>query len=548
MTNTLSKEELRRIKFSDLPVKEQAAIELERRRRQRSHIPESEKCAASFIYFVLHYVKIYDATEKTWIAFDLWAEQQEVATDLTLEKLIIILKARQLGMTWLVLAYALWLMLFYPAATVLLFSLRDTEAVYLLSDFRLRGMYKRLPSWLMMRNMRDDATQYEWITRTEVTSGGHLWELENGSNARAFPTSAGDSYTATLAIVDEADLVPDLSALLLRVKPTIDGGGQLILLSKSNKKLPLSEFKTIYRAARKGLNGWKAKFLAWWVRPSRTPEWYARQKQDAESRIGGIDDLYENYPATDLEALAPSTLDKRIPFKFLEKVYSECAAEDINGMPLLPGLKVYMPPRPGKKYVIGADPAEGNPNSDDSAVQVVDAATGAQCAVLKGKFDVDVLAQYIEKLAWWYNKAHVLVERNNHGHAVLANLRSSTDKKKLRHSQILCGEDKKQGWFSSKRSKVILYDSLAENISTADCMIFDADTLEQIGSIEGDSLRAPQGLHDDLADAYALAQKARELKPAPVLPPAVSVPRNTATLATSMGTPNRYAEKPIERL
>ena len=542
-TSTLPKT---RINKDDLTPAQRAAIELERRKRQRAHIPESEKCAGDFIYFVMEYVQIYDATEKKWIPFKLWAEQQEVALDLTVEKLIVILKARQLGMTWLVLAYALWLMVFYPAATVLLFSLRDTEAVYLLSTDRLKGMYKRLPSWLMMRNWsvdKDGKEVYEWIPRSVIIDGGHLWQMANGSVARAFPTSAGDSYTATLAIVDEADLVPDLSALLLRVKPTIDGGGQLILLSKVNKSLPMSEFKTIYRAAKKKLNDWKAIFLAWYVRPSRTPEWYERQKRDAESRIGGTDDLYENYPATDDEALAPKQLDKRLPYRFLKAVYSEETPVEHRLSFLLQGLRVYMPPRKGKKYVIGADPAEGNPNSNDSAIQVVDANTGSQCAVLSGKYDVDVQASYIETLSGWYNDAPALVERNNHGHAVLANLRNSNKRKKVR---LLKGEDGKAGWQSNKRTKVILYDDMAQTVTSEDCMIFDAKTFEQLSSIEGSTLLAPEGLNEDEADAYALAQKGRMLKAPDHIPAAAAGQRNNSTIAARAGAMgSRYNEQPI---
>jgi hypothetical protein len=530
----------RNVKYDDLPAAQQAAIELERRRRARQHIPEAERCSADFVYFTLNYVRIYDATEKAWIPFELWPEQQDVAVDLTVEKLMVILKARQLGMTWLVLAYALWLMLFYPAATVLLFSLRDTEAVYLLSNDRLRGMYKRLPSWLMMRHWVTDhktgQQQYEWIPRSITSDGGHLWQLANDSIARAFPTSAGDSYTATLAIVDEADLVPDLSALLLRVKPTIDGGGQLFLVSKVNKALPTSEFKRIYRAAKAKLNGWKSVFLAWWVRPARTPEWYAAQKADAESRIGGTDDLFENYPATDIEALAPKQLDKRLPYPFLVKVYSDEQPIKEGLALLVNGLRIYMPPRKGKKYVIGADPAEGNPNSDDSALQVVDLDTGAQCAVLSGKYDVDVFAGYIEKLSTYYNAAPALVERNNHGHAVLANLRNSTRRPRVR---LINGDDGKPGWQSNKRTKVMLYDDLAQSVSTEDCMIFDAKTFEQLASIEGSTLLAPEGLHDDEADAYALAQKARALKPPAPIAPAVGVPRNAGLSLPGRGTNER---------
>jgi hypothetical protein len=44
----------------------------------------------------------------------------------------IALKARQLGLTWLALAFALWHLILHSVATILLFSKRDEEATDLL--------------------------------------------------------------------------------------------------------------------------------------------------------------------------------------------------------------------------------------------------------------------------------------------------------------------------------------------------------------------------------------------------------------------------------
>ena len=144
------------------------------------------------------------------------------------------------------LAFALWLMLFQPIATVLLFSRRDEEATDLLA-VRLRGMYDRLPDWLKVQGF--------------TTDNDHEWALSNGSRALAFPTTAGDSYTATLVVVDEADLCPDLDRQMRSVKPAIDAGGRMILLSRADKSKPESAFKRLYRAALQGPTDWVPVFL-----------------------------------------------------------------------------------------------------------------------------------------------------------------------------------------------------------------------------------------------------------------------------------------------
>lgn len=468
-----------------------AALKAEQQRRNVEN--ELRACANDAAHFINEYCQIYDATERIWLPFHLWDAQRETLKTIDENRLVIILKARQLGMTWLVLAYALWLMLFRPAATVLLFSKRDDEATYLLGVERMRGMYARLPEW--MRAAR------------ELSSNDHEWMLSNGSVARAFPTSAGDSYTATLAVVDEADLVPDLNRLMNAVKPTIDGGGRMILLSRVDKATPQSEFKNIYRAAKAKLTDWVAVFLAWWVRPERDEQWYEAQKADILSRTTALDDLHQQYPATDTEALAPATLDKRIAAAWLEQCFDERAGLSTDnlpsGAPSIPGLVIYKLPEPNHKYVSGADPAEGNPTSDDSACEVLDQLTGEQVASLAGKFQPAVFAAHVDTLGKFFNRADALIERNNHGHAVLLWLREHSS------LRILTGFDDKEGWHSTVLGKTLLYDTCADAFRNKETRLHHFQTFTQLSLIEGSTLRAPEGEADDRADAYALALVAR---------------------------------------
>lgn len=450
-----------------------------------------EMCACSEhpFYFIDTYCQVYDATSAAWIPFVMWRAQIGTLDLLVKEKLVIALKARQLGFSWLVLSYALWLMLFQPAVTVLLFSKRDDEAVELL-DMRLKEMYRRLPDWLRRGDGKAD--------------GKHDWILANGSRAKAFPTTGGRSYTGSLVIVDEADFVPDLNVLLNAVKPTVDAGGQLILLSTSDKSKPESTFKRIYRAARVGENPYRCVFHGWRARPGRDDTWYEEQRRDILARTGSLDDLHQEYPATDTEALAPRSLDKRLAAAWLEQCRVEQPPLDDlpDGAPAIPGLTVYLLPQEGRKYVLGADPAEGNPTSDDSSLHVLDMETGEECAVLAGKYDPTVFAGHIGTLAAWYNKAAVLVERNNHGHAVLLWLRDNT------RLELLRDLDGKEGWHTTSKSKAQLWTTAADAFRGQATVLHSFATFIQLASIEGGTLRAPENMHDDQAISYALALQA----------------------------------------
>jgi hypothetical protein len=476
---------------------------------------EMGKCYANPAYFIDNYCKIYDSVSSSWIPFTLWDSQKELLSAVHYKQLLVILKARQLGISWLSLSYALWQIMFRPIASVSVFSRREPEAIYLLGPERLRGIYHNLPEWMKTG------------IKTTVDNGKE-WILSTGSVARAFPTSAGDGYVSTLAIVDEADLTPDLNQLMRSVKPTIEMGGKLILLSRVNKSEPESEFKSIYRGAKSGENGWYPVFLPWHSHPNRDKDWYERQRKDIQSRTGSLDDLYEQYPATDTQALSARTLDKRIPPHWVELCYEELKPIRDNKSPALPNFIIYKKPEDGVRYVLGADPAEGNPTSDDSSLSVIDQVNGEEIALLSGKYEPAIFASYIMQISNYYNHAPVMVERNNHGHSVIQWLEEHA-----RRVRLLPGHDaeahkagkkartarkrKKAGWLSSTLGKTILYTITAEFFrANADLdgaspkkVLHNFATQVQLTSIEAATLRAPEGQYDDRADAYALAQAGR---------------------------------------
>lgn len=445
------------------------------------------KCSRSPAYFIHQYCFIYNATEREWIPFRLWPAQVSTLRTILHSRLLLVLKARQLGLSWLVLCFALWEMLFRPEAAVLLFSRRDEEATELLA--RLEGIYERLPSWARARSILKGNT--------------HEWQLSNGSSAKAFPTTGGRSYTGSLVIVDEADFVPDLDGLLEAVKPTIDAGGRMIMVTTVDKDQPGSAFKEMYRGARKGLTEWTPIFLPWHARPGRTAEWYERQKADVLARSGSLDSLYQEYPATETEALQPRSLDKRILSAWIEQCYVEVEPLQDPAAPAIPGLTLYRKPVQGRAYVIGLDPAEGNPTSDDSAMTVLDVLSGEEVAVLVGKFQPSVFAGYADVIGRYYNDAALMVERNNHGHAVLLWLEAYSELRRLK------GPDDKPGWLSNALGKTLLYNEMADCFRDKATTLHSFETYTQLASIEGATLRAPEGFHDDRADSYALANVGR---------------------------------------
>lgn len=460
--------------------------------------PEVERilCADEPGYFVSNYCKILsnvgsqDGVQE-WKPFKLWPAQAQDLERVKGARKVIILKARQLGFTWWILAgRVLHKALFHPVATILLFSKTDREASEMVE--RLKGMYERLPKWMTV----------------PITENAHEINFANGSSIMAFPTTAGQSYTATMAVIDEADwLSVDLSKVLSAVKPTVDAGGQLIILSTPDKSKPTSLFKSIYRAAVAGENGYLPIFRGWNERPDRSREWYEAERKADLAQTGSLDHVYEVYPETAAQALAAREQDKRLAPQWLQQCFEDAERIPLpDDAPSIHKLVIYKTPEVGHQYVIGADPAEGNPHSDDSALIVMDEDNGEEVAKLAGKYEMTVFAGHIDEIGRWYNMAKVLVERNNHGHAVLLALREMDTP-----LYLLCGPDEKDGWLDSPKGKVLLYNTGADTVRTRSTLIHSLDVYHQLASVEGATLKAPEGMPDDLAVAYVLACNAMVL-------------------------------------
>lgn len=463
---------------------------------------EMERCREDMIYFTRTYVRIFDNDTQDWIPFDLWDSQMPFVQQLLdpLQTRLVALKARQVGFTWVCLAYYLWKLTFRPITEVLMFSQGEDDALALLSDRRMGGMYSHLPPWMQEVIISDNKSEKRF---------------RNGSGAKAIPsTRGGDSNTVTDVFIDEADLIDNLDELLRRAKPTLGQRGKLVMISRSRKETPDSIFKKTYAGSETGHTEWKGFFMPWYGHPKRDPAWYEAVCLDAMETEGTLDGVHEMYPATPEEAMAPRSLDKRINGEWVSALYAPLKGLDfVKDAPVLTGLTLYRLPQPDRKYVIGADPAEGNPSSDDSVAIIMDELTFEEVAVYAGKVEPDTFAANVVQVAHYFNHAAILPERNNHGHQMISALKRDGS------VTMRAGTDGKPGWLTNAPSKVKAYDDTVKVFSAilkeakdaqekALPIIHNNHTSAQLRSIDVNTLKAPEGFHDDYATAYTLAIQA----------------------------------------
>ena len=169
-------------------------------------------------------------------------------------------------------------------------------------------------------------------------------------------------------------------------------------------------------------------------------------------------------------------------------------------------LKLWLPAN-GHQYIIGVDPAGGGSEGDYACASVIERVTAMQCAELRGHFTPQELAARIAVLAREYNHALVAIERNNHGHAVLAHLARGEKYERLyEHGGQL-------GWLTSAVTRPAMLANFAAILAEPPPLFSSRALLEECRTFvrhpDGTS-SAAAGAHDDCVLAMAVALAVRQ--------------------------------------
>ena len=435
------------------------------------------------------YVRIEDTTNYRTIPWERWEYLDNLLDTFLKEKDVVILKARQLGISWLVCAYALWKAVFFENAKVLIFSMGQNESWEMLR--KIRFMYNALPAPLKKRISSDRKDSIEFS--------------DNNSKILAMPSTehAGTSYTASLVIRDELDKHPYAMENFAAVGPTVDAGGQMIDLSTRDKKKGNSHFIDRYLKARNKESNAKAVFLGWRLRPVRAEgisldEWF---EENVRKKYPPFQ-IEQEYPEVESDALSDS---KTVPFFDAESLNwyltSDCyppIQTDFDDM-----LRIWKHPAPGVRYIVFTDPSDGG--GDPHAIGVMDATTGEVVAISHGKCKAEKVAEIHDHLVRRYNNAFNEFELN---HAVGTTVGEALTVLQTPNRRInKTGKDRKHayGWWTGQSGKANVRDQMLYGLEVAvrqrNIRLHYTEAVAEMRAMikpDGEKPQVPRGKHDDL--------------------------------------------------
>lgn len=469
----------------------------------------------------------------------------------------IVLKPRQVKVTTLELARDVWFFLTKVGVAVRIFcqSSSDNSMITELSE-RLNVFFKSL------RKNAGLVLEFESETRTAWTlaTGSSLAIVGAGASEKAAQKKARGETVHRLHATEVAfwEFAGKTLNAALEAIAGPDKGTEVVFESTANgaggeEQPSMSEasgseyFYWLCTAARQAKNGYKFHFFPWLMEPEyatalapgetvtpaqqqdperrererqvvargATPEqlkWY-RAKVNAKGSQAETDQEYPSDPDTCFLVSGFTFFDKVKIETLLSKAVDPIEVREIRRPGAAGSVKIWARPEKGKAYVIPVD-SSGGEGGDRGAAHVLERGTGRHMATLWGQFKPAELAKEVMRLGEEYGVALIAPERNNHGHAVIAELEredpiTAGENRKRRYPRIFHDHDRKAGWWSGEVSRAQALSELDRAIRDEEWTSPDADTLREMRTFivnKKGKAEAKPGAHDDLVITAAIGR------------------------------------------
>lgn len=382
---------------------------------------EWRRCSRDPVYFLNKYGWLI-VKEGGISKLTLWPRQRTLVADLNEGKSICAVKARQLGVTTVLILFRLWQVIFLDAAQNNFVS--DSEEKGKEAMKKMAATYDRLPKWMKERAASKAKTGD--VRRKDKKEGtlGISFGLSELKVLTSTPNSvAGVSGNIDL---DEFGRHRDQRRVLDNAIPAFQGGGQIVVIGNGNGE---DELFNLYQQASRGeFPGMQSYFFSWKDDPSRISGEYAPYLtrgddicpyEEGQIVPDGWTLIYPWYEETkkmylrdnpdkdiySFKAQYPSTIEEAFYLTgdtfFDLKMVNGLSQLSTRQYPLKAELRnqgedehfierfsfskhssgkyrVYRDPEPGRAYVAGIDPTGDGKNGDYAVITICELVRGEE--------------------------------------------------------------------------------------------------------------------------------------------------------------------------
>ena len=502
-----------------------------------------------FPQFARQHLRVVDRETGQLVPLELnWIQRQILAAELRARRQrrsprFLILKYRRGGVTTLQQALGYWTTWATPNSFVATLAHRaeDTRTIF--------AMVSRFYDHQPLERRHDKTTA--GVHHLDFSGWGSVYKAETAGASGAFRGSR-----LSRLHISEAAHCTDLRAVHHAVSDAVEGRPYVMESTPNGRTGRGEAFYEFWQTAKRGDSDFTPLFFPWHADPRNalrllepdelgelsdqearlktrfrlSPEqvkWWRSKRMElvADGRSASV--VYQEHPHDD-ESCFLTGGESYFAGELIDRAYDQCRA------PLAPSeltrdygplhssiesgrFRIWQEYQPGTRYVIGVDPAEGV-GRDDSALCGVNVETGEQAfAFNRNDIPPDVLGAEVigdrdYGLGWLWAKpgsstpAYVIVERENHGHAVLTGLLklASYPDSSVHHDIDETTQDAKEsrraGW---RHNHIQLTTAVGRALREEFPVVRDIETVTSIQNVSNEQGTAKFGGRD-LAVAWGL--------------------------------------------
>ena len=326
--------------------------------------------------------------------FGLYPFQEKLLRLFERKDYLIINKSRQLGISTLSSAYALWMMLFNQDKNVLVLATTQATAKNLVT--KVRFAYENLPTWMKLPTIEHNRLSLR---------------LKNGSQIKAVSaaTDSARSEAVSLLIIDEAAFIDRIDDIFTAAQQTLATGGKCFAISTPNGVG--NWFHTTYTQAQVGENKFTPVSLPWTVHPEREQSWRDEQTKQLGARAAA-QECDCDFTTSGDTVLEPDTIN------WFNESY---ITEPLEKRGIDKNYWLWDYPDSLRTYMVVADVARGD-GKDYSTFHVFDIESAKQVAEYRAQLPTKDFAQMLIAVATEWNDALLVVENSSIGWDVVTTI------------------------------------------------------------------------------------------------------------------------------
>lgn len=464
---------------------------------------EIKKCASSFNYFCHKYVKITHP-KKGLLPFITYKYQRDTIKQYDDHRFCIISKFRQGGLTTVTVIWALWRCLFKLDETLMVVSKTDREAIA--AGEIVKRAIEELPSWMAPEMSKNNDHQKIF--------------LDTGCKLFFYTPEAARGRAITYLIIDEAAFIPNMDKFWYDIFPTINTGGNCIVVSTVNGVG--NWYEKTYHEAERGENEFHIIEIDFGAHPDYdNPEWIRLVRKQLGEKGFKQEILRDFLGASDSYIPPEIIMELRIktkdiePSRFLFPELANKMAKISKDQDIERGaLYIWQDPVEGREYIAGVDAAEGvGEKGDNSCIEIIDAMTCEQVAEFySNSVPMHSFAGICAQIGKIYNTALMVVENEKCGNAVLNLLIHQYEYENLFNTVV--GKTSKPGVKSGSTNRPLFLELLQTRLLTRSADIKSKRFVEELEHFNynpnTNKVEATTGYHDDAIIGLCLALYAQE--------------------------------------